>query len=293
MMDKNGCLGLISVVIPAYNAEKTLGRAIESVLAQTYSNIELIVVEDCSWDNTLKIAASYAKKDSRIRVLQNQANLGVAMSRNRGIEEAQGDWIAFLDSDDAWVPSKLKKQAEALQKNPSCSLCFTGSAFENDKGVRCAYTLSVPGQLNYEELLKQNLISCSSVLVKCEVLIKFPMVSDPMIHEDFAAWLKILKDGSAALGINEPLLVYRLSSQSKSGNKLRAARMQWKTYRVAGIGYRESIRYFLIYAWRNLKKYFNILRDFERNYEHEGKIERSSAHDVRDVERGGPYMQKE
>lgn len=262
-MESNHSLGLISVVMPAYNAEKTIEKAIQSVIMQTYSNIEVIVIDDGSQDETVNLAASYAQKDHRIKVVQNQSNKGVALARNRGVEEAKGEWIAFLDSDDRWEPSKLEKQSDILRKNPSCHLCYTGSAFENDEGIRSSYILSVPKQLRYHDLLKQNLISCSSVLVKKDALIAFPMKSDPMIHEDLAAWLKILKDGSAAVGINAPLLIYRISSKSKSGNKLRAARMQWRTYREAGIGYLKSIKYFLIYAWRNIKKYFHILSDFE------------------------------
>lgn len=263
-MSRDHFSGLISVVIPAYNAEKTIERAIQSVIVQTYSNIEVLIVDDCSKDKTVKIAISYAKKDHRIKILQNEINKGVAETRNKGVAEAQGDWIAFLDSDDAWIPSKLEKQSEVLRSNSSCILCFTGSAFENELGTRCGYTLSVPKQLKYEDLLKQNLISCSSVLVKKEVLIRFPMQSDPMIHEDLAVWLKILKDGSEAIGINEPLLIYRISSKSKSGNKLCAARMQWNTYRAAGIGYLKRIRYFGAYARRNIKKYICILNNFER-----------------------------
>ena len=262
-MKKNGAVGLISVVIPACNAEKTIEKAIQSARMQTYPQIEVIIVDDHSRDRTAEIAASYAKKDNRIKVVQNRSDRGVAPARNRGVEEAKGEWIAFLDSDDRWEPSKLEKQSEILQKNPLCHLCYTGSAFENDEGIRSSYILSVPKQLRYHDLLKQNLISCSSVLVKKEVLIAFPMKSDPMIHEDLAAWLKILKDGSAAVGINEPLLIYRISSGSKSGNKLRAARMQWRTYREVGIGYLKSIRYFLTYAWRNIKKYLHILSNFE------------------------------
>ncbi len=263
-MNRNYSIGLISVVIPAYNAENTIEKAIRSAIVQTYSDIEVIIVDDCSRDSTVKIAADYAKKDKRIKVFQNQTNKGVAFSRNRGVEEARGDWIAFLDSDDRWDMSKLEKQSVILKRNPSCPLCFTGVAFENTEGIRCGYTLSVPTKMKYHDLLKQNLISCSSVLAKKEALIEFPMKSDPMIHEDLATWLKILKDGSEAIGIDEPLLVYRISFQSKSGNKLRAAMMQWKTYQVAGIGNLKSIRYFFTYAWRNIKKYLHILNDFER-----------------------------
>ena len=263
-MERTRSVGLISVVIPAYNAEKTIEKAIQSAIGQTYPDIEVIIIDDCSQDGSVKIAVDYAKKDDRIRVLQNRTNMGVAFSRNRGVEAARGDWIAFLDSDDRWDMSKLEKQAVLLEQNPSCPLCFTGSAFENSAGIRCSYTLSVPEKMKYHDLLKQNLISCSSVLVKKETLIKFPMKPDPEIHEDLATWLQILKDGAEAVGIDEPLLIYRISSQSKSGNKLQAARMHWKTYQVAEIGYLKSIKYFLTYAWRNIKKYLHILRNFER-----------------------------
>lgn len=263
-MDRTHSFGLISVVIPAYNAEKTIEKAIQSAIGQTYSDLEVVIIDDCSQDGTIKIVADYAKIDNRIRVFQNHTNKGVAFSRNRGVGAARGEWIAFLDSDDRWDMSKLEKQAALLEQNPFCSLCFTGSAFENSEGIRCNYTLHVPEKMKYHDLLKQNLISCSSVLVKKEVLIKFPMKSDPKIHEDLATWLKILKDGAEAVGIDEPLLIYRLSSQSKSGNKLQAARMQWKTYKVAGIGYLKSTRYFFTYAWRNIKKYLHILKNFER-----------------------------
>ena len=263
-MNMKQSFGLISVVIPAYNAEKTIEKTIRSVIGQTYSDIEVLIVDDSSQDGTVKKAASYAKRDNRIKVFQNKSNMGVAWTRNRGVKEAKGEWIAFLDSDDTWEPSKLEKQTDILQKNPLCPLCFTGSAFENDEGIRSGYILSVPKQVKYNDLLKQNLISCSSVLVKKEALVAFPMKSDPMIHEDLATWLKILKNGDKAIGIDEPLLIYRVSSQSKSGNKLRAAQMQWKTYQVDGIGYLKSIRYFFIYAGRNIKKYLHIFSDFER-----------------------------
>lgn len=251
---------LISVVMPAYNTEKTIDQAIQSVIDQTYKNLELIIIDDCSSDETVKRINAFVCKDSRLRLLQNEKNTGVAMSRNRGVEEASGEWIAFLDSDDIWMPEKLEKQYKRLLSTPGCSICFTGSAFMNEQGAYYHYKLSVPCQLTYYDLLKQNLISCSSVLVKKETVKKFPMKNDSMIHEDLVTWLKILKDGSCAVGINEPLLIYRLHKNSKSGNKLRAARMQWNTYKAAGINGIKRLYFFGNYAWRNIRKYLHILR---------------------------------
>lgn len=264
-MDKRSCEEmLISVVMPAFNAEKTIGQAIRSVLEQTYQNLELLIIEDGSADRTLSVAEAYAEKDKRVRILPNGGNRGVSYSRNRGVKEAKAEWVAFLDSDDLWEREKLEKQIAAILSEPACPLFYTGSAFVNEQGDGYAYLLHVPERLTYRELLKQNLISCSSVVVKKAALEKHPMRQDPMIHEDFATWLGILKDGTCAVGIDEPLLIYRLSSKSKSGKKLRAARMQWLTYRAVGIGRMKAFPYFMIYAWRNVRKYTKILQSADR-----------------------------
>lgn len=256
---------LVSVVMPAYNAEKTIAQSIQSVLCQTYKKLELIIVDDASTDRTLQIAITYAKQDPRIRIIENVGNLGVSCSRNHGVEASLGSLIAFLDSDDMWQSDKLEKQYKALQKAPACSICFTGSAFIDENDHFYQYTLPVPKRIGYEELLRQNLISCSSVLAKRETLLLHPMISDPMIHEDYATWLKILKEEPYAIGIDEPLLIYRIGKHSKSGNKLRAAKMQWNTYKVVGIKRLDSIRYFTAYAWRNLQKYARIRRNSDRS----------------------------
>ena len=255
---------LISVVMPAFNAEKTIGQAIRSVLNQTHKKLELIIIDDASTDKTLPIATEYAQTDARIRILRNSENSGVSCSRNSGVKAASAEWIAFLDSDDMWMPDKLERQCRTVLNSPSCSICFTGSSFTDERGQPCDYTLSVPGRLTYYDLLKQNLISCSSVLVKKKLLEKYPMAEDPMIHEDLATWLNILKYEPYAVGINEPLLIYRFHKSSKSGNKLRAAKMQWKTYQTAGISRIKSIPYFVIYAWRNIKKYLHIQKGLDR-----------------------------
>lgn len=128
----------------------------------------------------------------------------------------------------------------------------------NAEGQRLPYTLRVPSQITYGDLLKQNLISCSSSLVRRETLIRYPMERDPMLHEDYATWLKILKEEPYAVGIDEPLLIYRLSPSSKSGNKLRAAKMQWRTYQNIGLPWWKSVPTFILYAYKNLKKYTQI-----------------------------------
>lgn len=120
--------GLISIIMAAYNAEKTIEQAINSVLRQTYTDFELLVVNDCSKDRTVELVKSIAAKDNRVRLISNEKNSGVSFTRKHGLEESNGSWIAILDSDDAWTPDKLEKQIE-LQKRTNADLLFTGSAF--------------------------------------------------------------------------------------------------------------------------------------------------------------------
>ncbi|MBR6514749.1 MAG: glycosyltransferase family 2 protein [Clostridia bacterium] len=250
----------ISVVIPCYNCEKTLGRTIDSVLAQTVRVDEIILVDDVSKDGTLSVIRDYEAKDARIRVLAKKENGGVARARNDGVKAAGFDLIAFVDSDDFWAESKLEKQLAVMKSDPSVGLVFTGSAFISEEGKMFDYTLSVPAKITYNDLLSQNLISCSSVLVKKELMEHNPMPTDKDIHEDFATWLAVLKECGFAVGINEPLLIYQISSKSKSGNKLYAVKMQWRTYRCAGVGFFKAAKHFVIYAYRSLKKYGGIYK---------------------------------
>jgi len=247
----------VSVVMPAYNASKYIGQAIESVLNQTYVNFELIVIDDCSTDNTYDIIKKYSENDNRIEVVKNKINSGVTFTRNLGISLAKYDWIAFLDSDDIWVKDKLEKQIKLTQKIPEASLIFTGTSYINSEGKSYSYILKVPDKITYKELLKQNVISCSSVLVrkKCIENIKIP---DGDIHEDFVAWLTILKKEKYAYGINEPLLIYRLSNNSKSGNKLKAIKMNYRVYKAVGLNVLECNYYSLFYILKNTLKYLRI-----------------------------------
>lgn len=247
---------LVSIIMAAYNAERTIEAAIHSVQAQTCPHWELIVVNDCSKDRTPEIVASLAKDDERIRLLNHEKNRGVSQTRKDGMEAARGAWIAVLDSDDMWTPDKLDKQL-SLARQKGAELIFTGSAFIDDDGTPMDWQLHVPQELPYRELLKQNLVSNSSVLVRTELYRRFYAVGDDM-HEDFAIWLGITKTGRVAYGIDEPLLIYRISRSSKSGNKLRAAKMNWRTYRYVGLDMVTASYYMCWYVARGLLKYRHL-----------------------------------
>lgn len=198
--------GLISIIMAAYNTEKTIEQAINSVLSQTYTNFELLVVNDCSTDRTAELVKSIAAKDSRVRLISNVKNSGVSYTRKHGLEEAKGSWIAILDSDDAWAPEKLEKQID-LQRRTNADLLFTSSAFMDSEGHPIDWYLRAPSEVTYRQLLKQNVLSNSSALVRKELYAKNYAVGDEM-HEDFAIWLSILKEGKKAYGVDEPLLIY-------------------------------------------------------------------------------------
>lgn len=248
--------GLISIIMAAYNTEKTIEQAINSVLSQTYTNFELLVVNDCSTDRTAELVKSIAAKDSRVRLISNVKNSGVSYTRKHGLEEAKGSWIAILDSDDAWAPKKLEKQID-LQRRTNADLLFTGSAFMDSDGQPIDWYLHAPAEVTYRQLLKQNVLSNSSALVRKELYAKYYAIGDGM-HEDFAIWLSILKEGKKAYGVDEPLLIYRIAKSSKSGNKVKAARMNWNTYRYVGLNLMEAIYYECWYIFNGIRKYRNL-----------------------------------
>lgn len=251
MEEKN----LVSIIMAAFNAERTIEVAIDSVLSQSYKNWELLVVDDCSSDSTA--GKVLGKNDSRIHLIRNSKNAGVSKSRKKGMEAANGEWIAVLDSDDAWTPDKLEKQIKLARKT-GAELIFTGSAFMDDDGNAINWQLHVPTTLPYRELLKQNLVSNSSVLVKTDLYRKHYAIGDGM-HEDFAIWLGITREGKDAYGIDEPLLIYRLAKSSKSSNKIKAAKMNWKTYRYVGLNPVAAAYYMCWYIVRSIRKYKNLI----------------------------------
>lgn len=249
---------LVSVVMPAYNAEKYIGEAVGSVLAQSYTDWELIIINDCSCDRTAEIAGKYSALDPRVSVFHGDVNMGVLRSRAVGTEMSRGEWIAFLDADDRWENDKLEKQLYFAQSK-NAGFTYTASSFMDEEGKAYRWTMNVPEVSTYKSLLKQNVISCSSVLIKKNLLL-YNISSEKGMHEDFALWLGVLKKGNIAYGLDLPLLRYRISKNSKSGNKIKSAIMTYRTYRAAGLSLIESVLYMFFYASRGVKKYKKILR---------------------------------
>ena len=244
----------VSVIMPAYRCEKTIENSIRSALSQTVPDIEVIVANDASDDGLTDILDRLQKKDARLRVIQIRTNIGVAEARNRGIAAAKAEWIAFLDSDDLWEPDKLKKQLSAAERTGG-QLIYTAAACIDETGKPTGKVFSVPETITAAKILRSTDIVTSTVLVKREVYLRNPMERSDL-HEDLISWYGMLKNGAKAVGINEPLVRYRISGGSKSGNKLRSACMTWRTYRYIGIPFFPRIVCFLGYCIHGVKRYW-------------------------------------
>ena len=243
---------LVSVVMPAYNCAASIGDSIESVLCQDVP-LELIVVNDRSPDDLDAAMAKYLE-DERVVYVTNEQNMGAAQSRNRAMEMARGKYIAFLDSDDIWLPGKLKKQVEILEESGNV-LCCTARALMTPEGVDDGRIIPVAEVITYRDLLRHNSIGCSSVLIRTEAAREFPMGHEDS-HEDYIMWLQVLRKYGDARGINEPLLRYRLSNTGKSGSKLHSAKMTFMVYRYMGFSLPKSLLCFASYAINGVKKYY-------------------------------------
>ena len=246
----------VSIIMAAYNAEITISKSIESVLRQTYRDFELIVINDCSKDRTRSIVEAYQSRDSRLRLINNKVNSGVSITRHTGLQNARGEYIAILDSDDSWERDKLQRQIE-LVKSKNARLVYTGVSYIDENEVKKRWIMHVPTRITYRSLLYQNMISNSSALVEKRLFEAYESLGDKM-HEDYACWLKILRSGVTAIGIDEPLLEYRVSSKSKSGNKIKSGLMIWRTYRYVGLNVIQSLYYLTCYMINGSLKHYRI-----------------------------------
>ena len=254
---------MVSVIIPAYNCEKFIGQAIDSVMNQdTEEDIELLIIDDGSKDGTRNVVQSYMNQYANLAATgsmrsisyhSNGKNLGVAETRNAGIRAAQGEYIAFLDADDWWSKDKIKKQL-ALLREKEAVLVFSARELMQPDGSSTGKIVAVPEKATYNALLRTNCIPCSSVLMKTEVAREFYMCHDEL-HEDYILWLKVLQKYKKAYGVNEPLLKSRLSAGGKSRNKLKSAKMHYGVYKYMGIPKWKAAWLFVCYAVNGVKKY--------------------------------------
>jgi teichuronic acid biosynthesis glycosyltransferase TuaG len=268
----------VSVIMPAYNAERTIAQSIDSVLAQTYPHWELVVADDGSTDGTAALLDKYKAADGRIRVLQTAGRCGPAKARNLAISASTGRLVAFLDSDDMWLPEKLARQIKFMNENSSV-FSFTAYRKIDLAGNVGQAKIGVPEQVSYQDLLKSNRIGCLTAMYdrlhfgevampdmgkREDYRLWLNFLRDRVVDEDYGLWLHMLRSASKvgpfkrvlAHGLNEPLALYRVGQQTLSSNKLAAATSQWLVYRqVERLSVVMSLYYFCHYAIRGLVKY--------------------------------------
>jgi len=245
---------LASIIMPNYNSAPFIQESIVSILSQDYENWELIIVDDYSSDDSLKIIEVLMADNKRIKLIQLAQNGGPAVARNRAIEEANGRYIAFLDSDDLWHPEKLSKQISFMQKH-DVALSYTGYYRIEEKSGEIIDQIHVPKKVDYNELLKQNIIGCLTAMYDTQKIGKVYM-PEILKRQDFGLWLSILKLVPYAYGLDEPLAYYRVRTTSVSSNKMLASKYNWKLYReVEKLPLYKAIYYFGWYTYRSILKY--------------------------------------
>ena len=239
---------MVSIIVPLYNAEKFIWETVQSVINQTYKDFELLLVDDCSTDRSL--VAAEAINDSRVRVIRQERNAGAYAARNRGLSEAKGRYIAFLDADDKWEPTKLEDTLKFMEEKDA-GFVFTSYEFADEKCVGTGKVVRVPETITYKQALSNTTIFTSTVLIDREKvadeLIKMPNIKS----EDTATWWQILRAGHTGYGLDKNLVKYRRSAGTLSSNKIEALRRIWNLYRkAAGLSVISSAAHFVVWAFK-------------------------------------------
>ncbi|MFR1316955.1 MAG: glycosyltransferase family 2 protein [Clostridium perfringens] len=215
----------------------------------------MIIIDDCSSDNTESIVNRYVELDKRIKFYKLEKNSGAAIARNLGINKANGEFIAFLDSDDLWDENKLEKQIEFM-KERKIGFSFTGYRLMKENGELLNKEIMVPEKVDYNSLLKNTIIGCLTVMIDKRIIGEFKM-PELRAGQDTATWLSILRKGNIAYGYNEILASYRLVNGSISSNKMKALKRTWNIYRnVENLSLYKSIYCFLFYSKNAFLKRF-------------------------------------
>lgn len=241
---------LVSIITPVFNSEKYLSETVNSVLNQTYSHWEMLLVDDYSTDSSWLLLEDFAQKDSRIKVFRLLQNSGPAVARNWAIQNAKGQYIAFLDADDLWKPEKLRVQLDFMKKT-ECLVCFSSYYLINESGSLQQKMIEALPEISYKKLLKANYIGNLTGIYNAEILGK---IYSPLLlkRQDWALWLCAVKKSGKANGIKEPLAFYRIRKNSVSNNKTGLVKYNYTVYRKA-LGF-SSIKSYLmtgVFLWEH------------------------------------------
>lgn len=253
-MDRQYVDGLVSVIMPVYNAQRYIDQSLASIFAQTYNHMEIVMVDDCSNDRSAAVITEHQKNHPEIIYHLQEQNLGAGHARNKALELASGRYVAFLDSDDVWLPDKIERQI-ALMKEKKTPFCYAAVEMIGENNERIKPKRDIRETCDYRYLLRNTIIATSSVVIDRV------MTGDFRMHlrrggQDYATWLKLLRGGIVAHGINEALVRYRLVGNSLSSNKMKSIRQVWEIQtQDEKIGKASAAFHVCCFAWNALKKY--------------------------------------
>tara|TARA_X000000950_G_scaffold75656_1_gene94571 strand:- start:4473 stop:5237 length:765 start_codon:yes stop_codon:yes gene_type:complete len=243
----------VSIITPCFNSAEYISDCIDSVVNQTYQNWEMIIIDDNSSDQSVKLIKKKKSTEGRIKLIELEENIGSAMARNEAIKAAKGRFIAFLDSDDKWYSNKLSIQIDYMKTN-KIFFSFTSYDIINNNGNPTNNVISVPEKITYNQYLKNTIIGCLTVIIDTKN-ISIPLMKDIRTSHDMILWLDILKNERYAFGLNKVLASYRLSSNSNTKNKLFAAIDVWRVYRnYERLNIINSLYNFIQYSFNAIKK---------------------------------------
>lgn len=220
---------LVSIITPTYNCGKFIGKTIESVQMQTHKNWEMLIVDDCSTDDTETVVNAYCNKDQRIFYYRLAVNSGPAVARNKAMEMAKGTYMAFLDSDDVWIPEKLTVQISWMNEH---DYAFTSTSYEqiDEAGILLNKIVHSIKKTDYNRLLLDCPVGNSTVIYNVEKMGKFKVPNIRKRNDD-ALWLKMLKREQYIYGMSQVLMQYRVRQGSVSSNKFNLIKYHWQLYR--------------------------------------------------------------
>ena len=247
----------VTVITPVYNGQKYIDQISNSILNQTFTNFEWIIIDDCSTDNTVAQLKKIAEKDPRIHILTQNKNEGPIKARNKGLEAAIGRFIAFIDFDDLWLPEKLEKQLSFMKSN-NLPLSYTSYRKINDYGnITSRFPIPVPKKLNYKKLLMSNSIMASSAMFDRSKTGNIKQDENALVSkDDLMFWLSILDKCGDTMGLQEALCRLRIHKKSITNNKILMAKRHWTFYRkVLNLSFPTSLRLYIGYSIKGLLKY--------------------------------------